>query len=113
MASQYNGTEEALALGLRLRSARIKSSLTMMNLAEKLKMSHTQISRIERGKFKRTSKNVRNICTFLNVETQVTHLPSGSLQARIARIASTSPHWEKAVLALVEALESAQNDTSP
>lgn len=110
MPSQYNSSENAQALGLRLRTARNSASMTLEDLAEKLKISHTQISRIERGQFKRTSKNVQILCTFLEIDATLPLQPARNLEARIARIASFSPRWERAVFALVEALEAAQEE---
>ena len=115
MSTSYIDPQEAVALGARLRLARKKIGATVVELAERTGVSHSQISRIERGLFKGTSKNVHILCVFLAVDqTQAssTNDPQ-QLALRIERLASRSTKWRNVVAAFLEALEAAQNAIPP
>ncbi|MBS0403734.1 MAG: helix-turn-helix transcriptional regulator [Proteobacteria bacterium] len=114
MATSYRNPEEATALGAQMRLARKKLGLTLTDLAERTDVSHSQISRMERGLFKGTSKNVQILCNFLNIggtRTSNKEEPQ-DLAQRLERLASSSPRWRSVVAAFAEALEAAQ-DTHP
>lgn len=110
MATSYRDPEEAAALGARIQIARKMLGLTLLNLTERTGVSHTQISRIERGMFKGASKNVQKLCKYLNIEgALISSMDEPQhLARRLERLASGSPRWRSVVAALVEALEAAQ-----
>lgn len=111
MATSYRDPEEAAALGAQMRRTRKKLGLTLLNLTAQTGVSHSQISRIERGLFKGASKNVQILCKSLNIKGA----PISSaeephhLALRLERLASSSPRWRSVVAAFAEALEAAQN----
>ena len=104
-----HGTSEVL--GVRLHDARVNSHLTMEMLGKKTKVSHSQISRIERGRFKRISKNVQIMCNFFEIDwhEQPAQGDVAALITRLHRAASASPQWAKVVNAFVEAVEALQD----
>src|SRR5262245_16709168 len=85
--------EAATRLGERLGEARRERYGTLQGLAAHCGVSHTQISRIERGRFKTVSGNVRKMCNVLGVSAPGL---SGSVAAdavvdKVLRIAGKSP----------------------
>ena len=115
MAISYENSEEATVLGTRLRFARRNLNLTLTNLTEKTGVSHSQISRIERGLFKGPSKNVRILCNFLKIDDLgIRHADEPQFLAlRLELLASSSPKWRSVVAAFADALEAAQNAPRP
>ncbi|QNP49997.1 helix-turn-helix domain-containing protein [Diaphorobacter aerolatus] len=111
MATSYRDPEEAVALGVRIRLARKKLGLTLLELAGRTSVSHSQISRIERGLFKGGSKNVQILCKYLRIEEERISSAEESqhLALRLERLASSSAKWRRVVAAFAEALEAAQN----
>ena len=111
MATSYRDPEEAVALGAQMRIARKKLGLTLTELAGRTGVSHSQISRVERGLFKGASKNVQILCKSLNIEgTLISRTKeSQDLAKRLERLASSSPGWRSVGVAFAEALEAAQN----
>jgi transcriptional regulator with XRE-family HTH domain len=111
MATSYRDPEEAAALGAQMRLARKKLGLTLLKLTEQTGVSHSQISRIERGLFKGASKNVQILCKSLNIEGALISSVEEpqQLALRLERLASSSPRWRSVVAAFAEALEAAQN----
>lgn len=113
MATSYRDPEEAVALGARIRLARKKLGLTLLDLSERTGVNHSQISRIERGLFKGASKNVQILCELLNIEGALISSAEEPqhLALRLERLASSSPRWRRVIAAFAEALEVAQNAT--
>jgi transcriptional regulator with XRE-family HTH domain len=111
MATSYRDPKEAVALGARIRHARKKLGLTLLNLTTRTGVSHSQISRIERGLFKGTSKNVQILCKSLNIEgTLISSAEEPQhLVLRLERLASSSPRWRNVIVAFADALEAAQD----
>jgi transcriptional regulator with XRE-family HTH domain len=111
MTANYNNPCETQSLGSQLRAARLKSNLTLQQVGSNVSMSHSQISRIERGNFKNPSKNVQILCNYFNIDW--TGSPSSrdkaALASRLDRAASVSPQWGKVIVAFVDAIETAQN----
>ena len=110
MATSYRDPKEAAAIGNQIRFARKKLGLTMLKVTAQTGISHSQISRIERGLFKGWSKNVQILCEFLNIENVQTFSidEPKQLALRLERLASSSPKWRSVVAAFAEALEAAQ-----
>lgn len=63
-------------IGNRLKKARINKNLTQENLAEKLDVSITCLSRIECGKYEISLKRLDEICGLLDVK--MSHVLDGS-----------------------------------
>lgn len=110
MAANYNNSYEPQSLGSQLRSARLKANLTLQMVASNVGMSHSQISRIERGDFKNPSKNVQILCNYFNIAWSgaPSSRDKATLASRIDRAANVSPQWATVIGAFVDALETAQ-----
>lgn len=95
-------------LGRCIKHARVARSLTLKKVAESLGISHTQISKIERGKFVfGRSGNVQKLCDFFKIDTEVgQRTNSNELAARISTVLK-SPADYVALEAFLDALESA------
>jgi transcriptional regulator with XRE-family HTH domain len=72
---------DAIALGVRLKEARLLANLTLNDVQKVTGVSYTQVSRFERGDFRRQSKNLRIICKYLDVA-----IASDSLDQRDTRL---------------------------
>jgi len=68
MTLRLKSDASAMALGSCLRQDRQRRKMTRLTLARKLGMDQSQISRIERGRMSFVSRNVQNICIFLDVQ---------------------------------------------
>jgi transcriptional regulator with XRE-family HTH domain len=68
MAVSFNHPSQARMLGERLRRARMQAGYSQEAVCAVIGVSHSQISRIERGIFKGPGKNVQILCRFLEVD---------------------------------------------
>jgi transcriptional regulator with XRE-family HTH domain len=110
MSTNYSNSIKPIVLGDQLRSARLKLNNTLKTVESLTNINHSQISRIERGKFKSPSKNVQNLCKLFNIDWR-NPSPSNqteSLGLRLDRAANASPKWAAVVAAFAEAIEAAQ-----
>ena len=111
MAANYSNSSETKSLGAQLRAARLMANLTLAQVGLIVGMSHSQISRIERGDFKNPSANVQKLCKNFNIDWRGS--PSSrdkvSLASRLDRAANMSPQWAKVFIAFLDTLEMAQN----
>ena len=111
MAANYNKSIDPGSLGTQLRSARLDANLTLQEVGSSISISHSQISRIERGDFRGPSKNVQTLCKYFNIDWR--GAPSArdktTLASRLDRAANASPQWATVIVAFVEAIEKAQN----
>ena len=111
MAANYNKSIDPGLLGTQLRSARLEANLTQMRVGSSINISHSQISRIERGDFRGPSKNVQILCKYFKIDWR--GAPSArdktTLASRLDRAANASPQWASVIVAFVEAIETAQN----
>lgn len=112
MALRLKSDIAAEALGLSLQLAREQRKITRAVLARKLNIDQSQISRIERGQMFLVGRNVRKICTFLNVQPDpyIDISPSDqiSLQSRLLRLNARlggQQEGDAAVSRLLDALE--------
>lgn len=117
MAYRFNSSLSAIALGRRLRAARVKKLLTLVQLGEAVGVDHGQISRIERGSFKTYSKNVQKLCIFLSIEDELppSHADKqgdapSRLLLRLKAFLDESPEQAALFATLLEALEVLQAD---
>lgn len=111
MAANYKNPQDAQTLGDRLRSTRKNAGMTISQLALHAKVSHSQISRIERGLFKGPSKNVQILCKKMKIDWKGRYSAMSPLllAQRLERMASLSPKWTEAIISFVEAVEAAQS----
>lgn len=105
MAQKLN-IEAARQLGLRIREARRNKGLTLQNLGSITNIHHSQLSRIEQGRAVLVSKNIKLICTFLQIST-LPDMPESQeiLISRVKRLISTSPSNERALARVLDAME--------
>lgn len=110
MLKDHNPSAMPKILGAKLRNARLNSVLSLKSLGIETKISYTQISRIERGKFKKVSKNVQILCRYFEIDWTSWNSPSNAseLVTRLQRAVAGSPQWVKVVSAFVDAIEAAQ-----
>lgn len=111
MAANYKNPQDTQVLGTRLRSARKSAGMTITQLALLAKVSHSQISRIERGLFKAPSKNVQILCKKMKIDWKEPCSATSPLllAQRLERMASLSPKWSEAIMSFVDAVEAAQS----
>ena len=107
MAASYTDPNEAVTLGAGIRRARRNLGKTLTDLSSQTGVSHSQISRIERGQFKSQSKNVQILCDYFKEKGAST---SGAqeplhLAQRLERLAASSPRWRSVIAALADAME--------
>lgn len=110
MPTNYFNSTKPIVLGSQLRTARLKLNNTLKMVEILTNISHSQISRIERGKFKSPSKNVQNLCELFKIDWRNSSPANQteSLGLRLDRAANASPQWAAAVAAFAEAIEAAQ-----
>lgn len=113
MPSNFKSTSAAAALGTSLRRARLASGLSLLDLEGGTGVNHSQISRIERGQFKRPAINVQKLCVFLSVQlptaARVSRQPTiESLQQRLAKSVAVAPHRARLLAAFFDALDPEQ-----
>lgn len=111
MPINFKFLSDAPTLGAKLRRARENYGLSLMDVAVKVGIHHSQVSRIERGQFKRPTKNVLKLCNFLNVQPPIPSLQGKTptlkqLQQRIARSVAASPHRARLIATFLDALDS-------
>ena len=107
MIEKFNATSSA-NLAKRIREARISRGLTLVNLGLECGVHHSQLSRIEQGRFLRVSKNLESVCTFLQIEivsSQRDPEPLQPLFSRIEKLIRSSKSSERAIESLVSVLE--------
>lgn len=75
-------------------------------------MHHSQLSRLERGQFKRLSGNVQLICSYLHIkphESMAASADVAQLHARLDALVSRAPKGAAMVAALLDALDALQS----
>lgn len=111
MASKLD-TAQAKLLGAQLKLARRNRALSIQDVAGQCHMHHTQLSRLERGMFKRLSGNVQIVCAFLHIKPHESMAPSAGvaqLHARLDALVSRTPKGAAMVAALLDALDAMQS----
>lgn len=102
-------TAEAVAIGARLKAARLRSNRSLVEVGRAAGIHHSQVSRCERGAFKVISKNVRKVCETLDIShPQLTKArPRGlSLSERFDALIEELPGIAAAFDRLFDVLES-------
>lgn len=107
MGKNIYSKKDAIALGDKIRNARIEKDMTLKSLGKIIGVDHSQISRYERGQVVRISKNLQKICTFLQIDDDLDRFSVGgvSLGRRVDELLLLAPEGGPAVAKLVEALE--------
>jgi len=92
-------------LGRRIRSARKEQGLTLKSLESETGVSHSQISRIERGQNALVSSNVRKICDYLHIQErgQDAEPISGDVELKMR---SLIQEWPQSAQMICEILDS-------
>lgn len=104
--NQNSSTSSFLSLANRIHSERLRRGLTLVELGSACGVHHSQLSRIEKGNVTRVSKNIKKICTFLQIElTESTSTPKANLLLRVERLITASNSSARAIESLVTALE--------
>lgn len=100
---------EAVALGARLKAARLQSNSSLIEVGLAAGLHHSQVSRCERGAFKVISKNVQKLCELLEIShPQLTKMgaPGRPLSARFDALIEELPGSATAFARLFDLLES-------
>jgi transcriptional regulator with XRE-family HTH domain len=111
MPTNFKSISDAPALGSRIRRARETRGLSLIDIAAEVGVHHSQVSRIERGLFKRPAKNVQKLCKYLNVQPSTPSLKRipptlKLLQQRLAQSVAGSPHRAHLIEVFLDALDS-------
>jgi transcriptional regulator with XRE-family HTH domain len=99
---------QAKLLGARFRQARQSRALALQEVAAKCEIHHSQLSRLERGQFKRLSDNVQKVCKYLHIkphESMVVRADVAELHARLDALVSSEPRGAEVLAALLDALD--------
>ncbi|MBV1790367.1 helix-turn-helix domain-containing protein [Marinobacterium sp. D7] len=93
-------------LAKRIHEKRLECGLTLVDLGSACDVHHSQLSRIERGKVVRVSKNMEKICTFLQINPYTLDKDQDvPLLDRVERVIASSSASARAIESLVTALE--------
>lgn len=95
-------TESAWELGVELRRARASRGETLATAAKRAEIDVGQLSRFERGQFKRASKNLQKYAKYLQIT-----LPAwtDNLEERFRNFAARSAEHRAACELILDALE--------
>jgi transcriptional regulator with XRE-family HTH domain len=106
MPANYNRPRDARVLGDILRQARVSACLSLTELQEKSGVHHTQISRIERGQFRRPSTNVQKLCKIFDINWQSPNSQPEDVEALCSRIrgAAKTPNLVRAMSIFLDAI---------
>lgn len=101
-------TAQAKLLGMQLKLARQRRSLSLKEVAHQCGIHHSQLSRIERGQFKRLSGNVQITCELLHIKPHGSisrNASAAQLHARLDELVSRDPRSAEILTALLDALD--------
>lgn len=111
MASKLNPAQAKL-LGAQIKMSRQSRSLSMQDVATQCGMHYSQLSRLERGQFKRLSGNVQITCSFLQIhphESVASSTGVAQLHARLDALVSRDPRSVAILTALLDAIDTLQS----
>ena len=96
-------------LGHRIRSARKEQGLTLEGLGSQIGVSHSQISRIERGQNALVSSNVRKICDYLHIQErgQDAEPISGDVELKMRSLIQEWPQSEQMICEILDSIRNA------
>lgn len=89
-------------LGSRIKHARHKARLSLLEVESQTGVDHSQQSRIERGEFKLYGQNVQKLCEFFDLQPIPREIDI--LRARLDRALLRTP-TRKALEAVLDAIE--------
>lgn len=110
MARKLDQTQ-AEFLGTQFRLARQSRALSIQEAASQCGMHHSQLSRLERGQFKRLSGNVQILCSNLHIKPHELMADStgvAQLHARLDALVGRDPRNAKILAALLDVLDTLQ-----
>lgn len=97
---------ESVDIGLRVKRARVARGMTLKQLAERCGGDHTQVSKIERGKFASLNSFVQKVCKELQIyATAADDASPEVLHARLERLIREKPAAARALHAVFDALD--------
>ena len=96
---------QASAHGAHLHARRTQKGITLASIGCELEIDVGQLSRFERGEFKRLSRNLRKYSKYLQISERELDNLSDSFPIRIAAIAAKSDAHRAAVEDILLALE--------
>lgn len=105
MQGNRKSVQEAEELGGALRRRRKELGLTLSSLADILQVDVGQLSRFERAKFKRVSRNLQKVATFLQLSASKETEESDAVVRQFAELLGRSERHRAAAIALVRALQ--------
>lgn len=85
---------DAAEIGARIRAARLRANISIVEVGKAAGVHHSQVSRYERGIFKTVSKNVQNLCALLQVKHPkllISGLPTKELKERFDAVLEAIP----------------------
>lgn len=99
---------QARLLGSQLRAARQAEALSLHEVATRFGMHHSQLSRLERGHFRRLSDRVQLLSSYLHIRPR--EIVAGmselaQLHARIDALADRAPKSVELLTAFLDALD--------
>lgn len=110
MASKLDPVQAKL-LGTQIKMSRQSRSLSIQDVATQCGTHHSQLSRLERGQFKRLSGNVQIVCSFLQIKPHELIASStgvAQLHARLDALVNRDPRSAAILAALLDALDTLQ-----
>lgn len=110
MASKLDPAQAKL-LGTQIKMSRQSRSFSLQEVAAQCGMHHSQLSRLECGRFKRLSGNVQIVCSFLQIkpyELVASSTGVAQLHARLDVLVSRDPRSAALLAALLDALDTLQ-----
>ena len=105
MTRSRKTNSDATHLGKRLKICRLERNFTLTSLAELTGIDVSQLSRFERGEFVFVSRNLQNLMSFLQIDTEIGGGNAQQLVGRFEALVTRSSRHEEAARALVCALE--------
>lgn len=110
MRSQGKLLGDPPELGAKLRAARIAMGMTLVQIAQRTGIDVSQLSRFERGDFKRTSRNLQKLIDDLQIDLAApaasrTSLSVEELSTKATLVAGRSERHRAATEAILLALE--------
>jgi transcriptional regulator with XRE-family HTH domain len=107
MALERKSEEEARSIGKSLKGLRLNIPLTLQQVANQTSVDVGQLSRFERGDFKKLSPNLQKYLQFLQHRSagSAPALSIDDLTAAVVRLAERSARHRAAAHAVLRALE--------
>jgi transcriptional regulator with XRE-family HTH domain len=105
MAERFKTSDDAARLGAQMRSVRKSRGLTLIYVSKCTGVDAGQLSKLERGQMTTVSKNVQNICTFLQIPATTGNLPPTRAGGLLDELVAGLPDSEPAVAKLIAAIQ--------